>query len=195
MGRPREFDIDRAVDVATELFWRSGYDGASISDLTDAIGITAPSFYFAFGSKEELFRRVITRYYDSYRGLAEAACEEAHVRDVIAKVLFGYADVLTDASHAPGCLALNSALPCNEDHPLRLWLAELREEMRIALRDRFAKERDSAQRGNMSAEVLSRLVVSLAWGIAVEAQSGTSRKELHRAINAALALWPEPAAL
>ena len=63
MGRPREFDIEKAIETATNLFWEKGYEGTSLSDLTKAIGITPPSFYFAFGSKEGLFRKVIERYY------------------------------------------------------------------------------------------------------------------------------------
>ena len=62
MGRPREFDIETALDTAGELFWRKGYEGTSLSDLTGAIGITPPSFYFAFKSKEALFKQVVDRY-------------------------------------------------------------------------------------------------------------------------------------
>jgi hypothetical protein len=62
MGRPREFDIEKALDTAGELFWRKGYEGTSLSDLTGAIGITPPSFYFAFKSKEALFKQVVDRY-------------------------------------------------------------------------------------------------------------------------------------
>ncbi|ECE6962102.1 TetR/AcrR family transcriptional regulator, partial [Salmonella enterica subsp. enterica] len=56
MGRPREFDADEALQTALELFWRKGYEGTSITDLTDGMGITKPSLYGAFGNKEELFR-------------------------------------------------------------------------------------------------------------------------------------------
>ena len=72
MGRPREFDIDKAIKTATELFWRKGYEGTSLSDLTGAMHITAPSFYFAFGNKEKLFRKVIEQYYESQMELFEA---------------------------------------------------------------------------------------------------------------------------
>ena len=64
MGRPREFDPDRALDRALEVFWRRGYEGASIADLTEAMGITKPSLYAAFGNKEELFRKTLDRYVD-----------------------------------------------------------------------------------------------------------------------------------
>ena len=95
MGRPREFDIDTAIKTATELFWRKGYEGTSLSDLTGAMGITAPSFYFAFGNKEKLFRRVIEQYYESQLALLDSAIREPTVRGVAERFLYGYADLLT----------------------------------------------------------------------------------------------------
>jgi AcrR family transcriptional regulator len=62
MGRPREFDIDEAIDIALDLFWRNGYEKTSLSDLTGALKISPPSFYFAFGSKEQLFKKALDRY-------------------------------------------------------------------------------------------------------------------------------------
>ena len=62
MGRPREFDVEQALDQALEVFWRNGYEGASISELTQAMGISPPSLYAAFGNKEGLFRKTLDRY-------------------------------------------------------------------------------------------------------------------------------------
>ena len=192
MGRPREFEIDEAIDKATYLFWRNGYGGTSLSDLTKAIGITPPSFYFAFGSKEGLFKKVVERYYAEGSKIAEAAFREPTARAAATHFLCGYANVLTDPRHAPGCLAMNSALPCAAGDPLREWLADLREQVRIRLRDRFA---DALERGDLPVgtdpDALARLVVVIAWGMAVEAQAGASREDLERMIALALATWPE----
>jgi AcrR family transcriptional regulator len=62
LGRPREFDLDRALERAMLVFWRKGYEGASMSDLTASLGVTKPSLYAAFGAKEQLFRAVLDRY-------------------------------------------------------------------------------------------------------------------------------------
>lgn len=191
MGRPREFEIDKAIETATDLFWRYGFEGTSVGDLTRQMGITPPSFYFAFGSKEDLFRKVIERYYAEQGTMLEAACAEKTAHAVAEHLLRRYADVLTAPGHAPGCLAMNSALPCTEGDSLRGWLADLRERMRTRLRDRFAYAKDT---GDLPAEAdpdsLARLVTVLAWGMAVEAQSGTRREDLHKTIALALARWP-----
>ena len=79
VGRPREFELEDALGRAMMVFWRKGYDGASLSDLTEALGITRPSLYAAFGSKEELFRQVLDRYdertADFLAGSIEASAE------------------------------------------------------------------------------------------------------------------------
>ena len=73
MGRPREFDVDKALDLALQVFWRKGYEGASMADLTETMGITKPSLYSAFGNKEELFRKALDRYVDGPGGYFQVA--------------------------------------------------------------------------------------------------------------------------
>ncbi|MBY0380356.1 MAG: TetR/AcrR family transcriptional regulator [Xanthobacteraceae bacterium] len=192
MGRPREFEIDDAIEKATGLFWRNGYEGTSLSDLTNVIGISPPSFYFAFGSKEALFKKVIEKYFVEQSKIVEAAFRKPTPRAVATHFLQRYADVLTDAAHAPGCLAMNSSLPCAAGDPLREWLAGLREQTRKRFRDRFAEAREGGGLpAGMDADVLARLVLVIACGMAVEAQSGASRKDLRRTIALALSAWPD----
>jgi AcrR family transcriptional regulator len=192
MGRPREFEIDDAIEKATGLFWLKGYEGTSLSDLTKTIGISPPSFYFAFGSKEGLFKQVIERYFVQQAAIAEVAFRKPTARAVATHFLRAYADVLTDPHHAPGCLILNSALPCAIGDPVREWLAGHREEMRRRLRDRFAeaRRRETFPAG-MDADGLARLVLVIASGMAVEAQSGATRKDLQKTIALALPPWPD----
>jgi AcrR family transcriptional regulator len=192
MGRPREFELDDAIEKATGLFWRNGYEATSLNDLTKEIGISPPSFYFAFGSKEGLFRKVVERYFAEQSKLAEAAFRKPSPRTVATHFLNSYADMLTDPHHAPGCLAMNSSLPCASGDPLREWLAELREQTRKRFRDRFAEARGGeGLPAGVDADSLARLVLIIAWGMAVEAQSGASRKDLRRTIALALPVWPD----
>jgi len=193
MGRRREFDLDQAVGIATDLFWRRGYEGTSVGDLTDAMGITAPSFYFAFGSKEALFRRILETYQASQADLVEAAFGQADARAVVEALMDGFADLLTSPGRAPGCLIMNSALPVVDGHPFRgEWAAE-RHALRSRLQQRFSREQRAG--GHLPAghdpAGLAQMVVALIWGFAIEAQSGASRKELHRAVAQALRMWPQ----
>ena len=103
-GRPREFDTDGALDRALEVFWRKGYEGASLSDLTDAMGINRPSLYAAFGNKEELFRKVLARYVEGPAACVSKSLEEPTVRGVVEKLLSSAVDVVTDPKNPKGCL-------------------------------------------------------------------------------------------
>ena len=122
MGRPRGFDVEEAVAAVTGLFWR-GYDRTSLSDLTGALGIAPASFYFAFGSKEALFRQVVERYLSARAAAFEAAFQAATPRAAVDALLRGYADVVTDPGHAPGCLVNNSAPAADAGEARRRWLA------------------------------------------------------------------------
>jgi AcrR family transcriptional regulator len=193
MGRPREFDVEKALDTASELFWRKGYGETSLSDLTGAIGITPPSFYSAFKSKEALFKRVIDRYQSSHLGFFADALNQRTPLTVAERVLYGLADAYTTKSHPPGCLALNCSLPCSNDaeDSIRHDLAERRKASQIELRKRFKNFKSSgALPADADPDALARYVLTVAWGMAVEAQSGASRDDLYRTVKLALKSWP-----
>src|SRR5260370_32013768 len=112
MGRPREFEVDKAVDVALQVFWRKGYEGASMADLTEAMGITKPSLYAAFGNKEELFRKALDRYVDGPGGYFQVALGMPTARTVLEPLLYQTADPGTDPNNPPRCLSRQGA-PCS----------------------------------------------------------------------------------
>lgn len=189
MGRPRIFEVEDAIETATALFWRKGYDGTSLTDLTKAMKITAPSFYFAFGSKENLFKKAMERYDRSCGIFIERALQEPTARAVTESFLYSYVDLITDPAHAPGCLGMNSALPLAEGDEVKSWLAGLREKFRVKLHNRFTKARKSGDLSKDSdPDALARFIAVLTWGMAIEAQSGASRKDLLKMIAPALAL-------
>src|SRR6266852_3547435 len=110
VGRPRAFDVDEALDKALKVFWRKGFEGTSLPDLTKAMGINRPSLYAAFGNKEELFRKVLDRYVNgplAYFGKALAAPK---ARDVIEQIFFGAARMAGDPRLPAGCLMVQGAL-------------------------------------------------------------------------------------
>src|SRR5439155_18551737 len=91
-GQPRSFDLDKALDAALQVFWRKGYEGASLSDLTQAMGINRPSLYAAFGDKETLFRKALDRYAEGPAAYVGEALKRPTARTVTEKLLRGAAE-------------------------------------------------------------------------------------------------------
>ena len=115
MGRPRAFNKDKALDRALDVFWRKGYEGATLCDLTSAMGINPPSLYAAFGNKEGLFRQALDRYSQISTAYWAQALEAPTARGVAEALLRGTAKFLTDSCHPKGCLAVQGALACGAD--------------------------------------------------------------------------------
>ncbi len=183
----------RRVDTASELFWRKGYEGTSLSDLTRAIGITPPSFYSAFKSKEALFKQVVDRYQCGHLGFFADALNQTTPLAVAERVLYGLADAYTTKPHPPGCLVLNCSLPSSDDpeDSIRHDLAERRKASRMELRKRFTRfKSNGALPTDADPDALARYVLTVAWGMAVDAQSGASRENLYRTVKLALKSWP-----
>lgn len=192
MGRPKEFDPDTALCAALQVFWKNGFDGASLTDLTEAMGITRPSLYATYGNKEELFRKVLDRYEESHMGFVAEALAEPSARDAIEKLLDGYAQVLTDPMHPPGCLGVNSAV-CGggESAAIREELIARRSLSEDTIRERL--ERASAEGELPIGEVpadWARYVMSVGLGMAVKAASGSTREELGKVGKMALRALP-----
>ncbi len=191
-GRPREFDADKALDRALKVFWRKGYEGTSLLDLTRAMGVNRPSLYAAFGNKEALFRKVLDRYAEGPGAYVRAALEEPTARAVTERLLGGAVDLLA-APHGPrGCLMVQGALACGEEaDAVRRELTARRAAGEVALRRRF--ERALAE-GDLPAGPgpahLARFVTTVLWGMAVQAAGGASREELRRVVEIALRAWP-----
>src|SRR5256885_15913527 len=99
MGRPREFDVDKALDLALQVFWRKGYEGASMADLTETMGITKPSLYSAFGNKEELFRKALDRYVAGPGGYFQVALAQPTTGAVVEHLLYEKATAVPGPNH------------------------------------------------------------------------------------------------
>jgi AcrR family transcriptional regulator len=191
-GRPREFDIDAALDRALKVFWSKGYEGASLPDLTEAMGINRPSVYAAFGNKEALFRKVLERYIEGPVAYVLEALAQPTAREVGERLLGGAIDLLTDPRNPRGCLLVQGALACGEaGEPVRRELVSRRAAGEVAVRHRF--ERAQAD-GDLPADSdpadLARYVITVIQGMAVQAAGGASREELRRVAEMALRAWP-----
>jgi AcrR family transcriptional regulator len=192
MGRPREFDPDAALDRALEVFWRNGYEGTTIPDLTAAMGINRPSLYAAFGNKESLFRKALDRYAEGPAAYLRDALGEPTARAVAERLLGGAVELLTDPRRPHGCLVVQGALACGEAaEAVRRELVALRRAKEAAIRERFERARAD---GDLPAGVdpadLARFVTTVIQGMAVQAAGGAGREELRRVTELALRAWP-----
>src|SRR5260370_26100270 len=154
-GRPREFDPDEALERALELFWRQGYEGTSLSELTAAMGINRPSLYAAFGNKQSLFQKALDRYAEEHMAFIRTALEESTARRAIETLLRGYVASVTNPSTPPGCLTIQGGLASGPDaESIRAELTARRLAGEAALRarpERARKHRDLAADGNPAA--------------------------------------------
>ena len=191
-GRPRGFCVEDTLDRAMTVFWRHGYEGASMSDLTAAIGINSPSLYACFGSKEGLFRAVLERYDQRRKKFMEDVIAAPTAQKVAETYLHGVADFASDTSgqNPPGCLLLQSGLSCG-DSDIPDELARHRAEKEEALRNRFEKVRKAGELPKgVTPAMLARFLMTVSNGICVQASSGSSVKELHEVAAMALMGWP-----
>jgi AcrR family transcriptional regulator len=192
MGRPRGFDVERALDAALGVFWRKGFEGASYADLTAAAGVERPALYAAFGNKEELFRRALERYGERHLDYIPVALDQPTARAVAAHMLHGAVELNTRHSDHPGCLGIHGALAgSDEAEPVRRLLIEFRADGEARLRRRFER---AAAEGDLPEtarpEVLATFLLTVLHGIAVQAKAGFCRERLHAVAEQALAAWP-----
>jgi AcrR family transcriptional regulator len=193
LGRPREFDPDEALEKAMHLFWSKGYEGTSLSDLTEALGINRPSLYATFGNKEELFRRACERYGERADHL-EKACARPTAREAVETFLYGAADHMAHPEHA-GCMLVTSCLAgSDESEGARRVLSEARRASVEHWRARFERAR---QEGELPPDTepaaLAHYVMAISHGMTVHARGGATREELRGVARLALRVWPTPA--
>jgi AcrR family transcriptional regulator len=188
VGRPRAFDEEAVLGRAAEVFWRHGYEGASLSALTSAMGINRPSLYAAFGSKEQLFQRAFARYHETQVAVVRAALDRPTAYTAVEAFLRSSADGLTADDHPAGCLSVQGGLACSPDNTrISEILAAGRAATESALVERLSR---AAEEGDLpdgvDARALARFVMALSEGHAVHAAAGASRDDLHASVDVAL---------
>lgn len=193
MGRARTFDADEALDRAMTVFWSKGYEGTSLSDLTDAMGINRPSLYAAYGNKQELFRKALERYGEGPSSYEREALAQPTAREVAEGLLRGAADVQTDPHTPAGCLAVLGTTYCAEDSsPIGKIVIAFRRAGQAAIRERFERARAEGDLpANTDPKELTDYLGTVVCGMAVQAASGATREDLERVIELTMRAWPQ----
>ncbi len=191
-GRPREFCTDAALAAALGVFWSKGYEGASLSELTEAMGINRPSLYAAFGNKEALFRKALDLYEREKFAFMRAALDAPTSRGVAEAVLRGALDSQTENNDRRGCLFVTHSVPCGAGAEVaRVEVVARRAVAEEALLRRF--ERAKAEHDlpeTVDALDLAQYLFAVVQGMAVQAGSGVPREQLERLVRTALLVWP-----
>jgi AcrR family transcriptional regulator len=187
-GRPIGFDRDAALEAAMLLFWKRGYEGTSMADLTGAMGLNPSSIYAAFGDKHALFSLAVTRYMDSRAQYAIKALQEPTLKKVLRALFDNTVAFLTTPGHPPTCMTLAGAVGCSVDAtPARDLLREIRKQNQVSIRKRLLQARKSGELPKrINLDDYTRYLSSLLAGLSIQAANGSTKQQLQRTAEMAL---------
>ncbi len=179
-GRPRGFDRDKALETAMRLFWRYGYEGVSIADLTEAIGIAAPSLYAAFSSKVQLFEEALERYEQGPGAFDPAVVRGAtSLEEAVRRLLEASIDTVTSPGRERGCMISSGLIACHPDHQaLARDLGKRRDAMREALARMLRP-----WAGERQARRIARHLSAVLQGVSIQARDGATPAELREIVE------------
>ena len=191
-GRPREFCVEDALAKALRVFWSNGFEGTSMTDLTEAMGITRPSLYAAFGNKESLFRKALDLYEREKMDYVGKALVQPTARQVAEAMLRGAVENTTSCDEPHGCMRMIASVTCGpEAESIRDEVLERGKVVHQEIIRRF--ERAKAE-GDLPAHVdvegLTDVLKALFQGISMQAGAGATREELDRLVDTGLTMWP-----
>lgn len=193
-GRPRAFDRDVALDAAMRLFWRHGYEATTVSALTEAMGLTPPQLYAAFGDKRRLFGAAVDKYQAGPGAFGTAALARPTAREALETLLREAARELTAPGRPPGCLCVLGAVNCGPGSAeVEADLRRRRAANEAAIRRRIEAGRDAGELpADADVGALAKFYAGVFQGMSFQARDGASRDELERVAEVAMASWPEP---
>ncbi|EPR14959.1 TetR family transcriptional regulator [Sphingobium indicum IP26] len=191
-GRPREFDPEEALGAALNVFWRRGYEGASMAELTEAMGITKPSLYACFGNKESLFRKALDLYERDKLCYMKSALEAPTAKGVAERLLRGSLAIQTGTTDPHGCLGVISTVGCTiQADSIREDVMARRASSDAALLARLERARDEGDfPDTIEPQALATYLTTVMQGMAVHAGAGMSRELLEQLVDTTLAVWP-----
>jgi AcrR family transcriptional regulator len=192
LGRPRAFSEETALEAAMRVFWVKGYEGTSLTDLTEAMGINRPSLYGTFGDKEALFRKVMQRYAEGPASYIQNALNQPTARGVVEALVLGAVQMLCDPQNPRGCLSIQGALASSDEAiPIRNALITWRKQGEAEIRKRFNR---ALAEGDLPQGVdpgdLTRYLSIVITGMGVQAANRATKSEMIRAAEFTLRTLP-----
>ena len=190
-GRPREFCVDHALGQALRVFWSKGYEGASLTELTEAMGITRPSLYAAFGNKESLFRKALDLYERDKLCYVGKSLAEPTARKVAESMLRGAVDNITGRGEPHGCLGVIASMSCGaEAESIREEVLKRGKVAKQALVERLERSKAEGDLpAHVDAEALTNYMYAIVQGMSVQAGAGATKEELDRTADTVLKMW------
>jgi AcrR family transcriptional regulator len=188
IGRPRGFNEEAALEAAMRVFWEKSYEGATMADLTGAMGINRSSVYAAFGDKESVFHRVMDLYREKRMVYIRQALALPSLREVVAGLIHGTAEFLSLPENPRGCLLIQGALACGTNaEPVKQAMIDWRKNGEADLKKRLLQAQFEGQlpRAIQPAD-FARYVSAVMAGLAVQAVNGATRTELRRVAEIAV---------
>jgi AcrR family transcriptional regulator len=191
-GRPREFDPENALAAALRVFWSKGYEGASMTELTEAMGITKPSLYAAFGNKEALFRKALDLYEREKLDYMGKALEAPTAREVAERLLYGALEMQMSSCDPKGCMGVINSVACGaEAESIRAEVLERGAVAKRALTERFELAKEE---GDLPAHIdpagMTSYLIAVVQGLALQAGAGVACTDLKALIDTCISTWP-----
>lgn len=197
-GRPREFDAGMALDRVLSVFWRDGFEGASVQALADAAGVSKPSLYAAYGNKEALYLAALTRYADAHTADRVARLEaEPDGREAMRQFMRVTVETYTDRSHPSGCPVVAGTTTSDSTAVPEAVRSALCASMRAAARViecRLVRaQRDGQLSVGADPAALASYFSTVMAGLSVQAKAGAERAALLSVVDHAMQSWPSAA--
>jgi AcrR family transcriptional regulator len=187
-GRPIGFDKDVAIEAAMLLFWEHGYEGTSMADLTQAMGLNPSSIYAAFGDKHALFQLAVKRYMEKRAQYAVRALEEPTLEKFLRALFSNTVAFLTTPGHPPTCMTLAGAVGCSlSATPARDLMTAIRKQNQAAIKERLLEARKNGELSKeISVDDYARYLSTITAGLSIQAANGATKAELKRTAQMAL---------
>jgi AcrR family transcriptional regulator len=189
MARPRSFDPDEALDLARDVFWQKGFQGASLDDITAATGLNKPSLYAAFGDKDALFLKVLDRYHARIVANAERILKEGPAaRDAIERWLTSFVPFCSGIKGSRGCLSVNTAADGAADQKaVRKRIERFNRKLEQLLSNRLRADRAQFS-ATFDPDAAAHTIMAIYLGLMVMAKDAPDAARVRATVNQAMKL-------